>query len=103
MQPQPFSFLFPLPPQHIPHSFPLFLFSFPLPLFWRLLKKTVGPIVKGLPIPSMNNQKLDYRCNGLSSWYLTLAVSVALHVTGIFPLSSIIDHFGEVSFLLTLW
>ncbi|OAJ43411.1 hypothetical protein BDEG_26773 [Batrachochytrium dendrobatidis JEL423] len=55
-----------------------------------------GPVVKGLPIPSLGNRQLEYLCNGLSSFYVTIATSVILHTTGIFPLESIIDRIGEL-------
>ncbi|KAI7904016.1 ergosterol biosynthesis ERG4/ERG24 [Cokeromyces recurvatus] len=62
-----------------------------------------GPIVEGLPIPSLNGKRLKYLCNGLSSWYFTLAFSIVCHVTGIFRLSKIIDHFGELMTVAMLW
>jgi delta24(24(1))-sterol reductase len=46
---------------------------------------------------------LKYLCNGLSSWYLTLFVSFILHVTGLFRLTGIIDHFGELMKVAMLW
>ncbi|RCI00618.1 hypothetical protein CU097_015810 [Rhizopus azygosporus] len=62
-----------------------------------------GPIVEGLPVPSLKGNKLKYLCNGLSSWYLTLVVSALLHVTGLFRLTTIIDHFGELMTVAILW
>ncbi|KAL9554598.1 hypothetical protein MBANPS3_002740 [Mucor bainieri] len=62
-----------------------------------------GPVVEGLPIPSLNGKKLKYLCNGLSSWYLTLAVSFVCHVTGVFRLSGLIDHFGELMTVAIIW
>ncbi|KAI7873069.1 ergosterol biosynthesis ERG4/ERG24 [Mucor mucedo] len=62
-----------------------------------------GPVVEGLPIPSLNGQKLKYLCNGLSSWYLTLFVSFVCHVSGVFRLTHIIDHFGELMTVAILW
>ncbi|KAJ3084326.1 C-24(28) sterol reductase [Quaeritorhiza haematococci] len=55
-----------------------------------------GPVVKGLPVPSLGFRQLEYVCNGVASWYATLAVSAILHITGIFPLSSIINHIGPL-------
>lgn len=35
-------------------------------------------------------------CNALSCFYTTIASGVALHFTGLFRISSIIDRFGEL-------
>lgn len=55
-----------------------------------------GPRVKGLPIPSQNDQRLEYTCNGVLAWYVTLALAVLLHVTGALPLTLLVDHLGSV-------
>eukprot|EP01098_Paradermamoeba_levis_P006741 TRINITY_DN2804_c0_g1_i1.p1 TRINITY_DN2804_c0_g1~~TRINITY_DN2804_c0_g1_i1.p1 ORF type:complete len:464 (-),score=155.85 TRINITY_DN2804_c0_g1_i1:502-1866(-) len=55
-----------------------------------------GPIVKGLPIPSENGKQLSYVCNGVSSFYLTIVTAAALHLSGIFRLTEIVDNFGAV-------
>mmetsp|Transcript_7903 Transcript_7903/g.11048 ORF Transcript_7903/g.11048 Transcript_7903/m.11048 type:complete len:438 (+) Transcript_7903:46-1359(+) len=55
-----------------------------------------GPIIKGLPVPSLGGRQLDYLCNGVSSWYLTLILAFTLHYTGWFPLTELIDNFGPV-------
>ncbi|KAK4518736.1 uncharacterized protein ATC70_008958 [Mucor velutinosus] len=62
-----------------------------------------GPVVNGLPLPSLKGGKLPYLCNALSSWYLTLALSVILHVTGIFRLTSIIENFGGIMTTAIIW
>ncbi|KAI8384383.1 ergosterol biosynthesis ERG4/ERG24 [Radiomyces spectabilis] len=62
-----------------------------------------GPIVEGLPIPSLKGKKLKYLCNGLSSWYFTLALSAVLHVTGVFRLTSIIDNFAGIMTVAIIW
>ena len=54
-----------------------------------------GLEVKGLPIPSRGGKRLVYRCNGITAWWLTLAGVAVLHVTGIFPLQTIYERFGE--------
>ncbi len=58
-----------------------------------------GLEVRGLPIPSRGGQQLTYRCNGITAWYITLALVAALHFTGIFPLQTLYEQFG--SFLIT--
>src|SRR5690348_7095165 len=42
------------------------LFQFALAAFMP------GPVVKGLPVPSLGFKQLEYLCNGLSSWYATI-------------------------------
>ncbi|KAI8822166.1 ergosterol biosynthesis ERG4/ERG24 [Fimicolochytrium jonesii] len=55
-----------------------------------------GPVVKGLPVPSLGFKQLEYLCNGLSSWYATIVASVIMHYTGLMPISRIIDNFGPL-------
>ncbi|CAO3625556.1 unnamed protein product [Mucor hiemalis] len=62
-----------------------------------------GPVVEGLPLPSLNGGRLKYLCNGLSSWYFTLALSAVLHVTGVFRLTSIIENFGSIMTIAIMW
>ncbi|KAG1540173.1 hypothetical protein G6F50_014401 [Rhizopus delemar] len=62
-----------------------------------------GPVVQGLPLPSLKGNTLKYLCNGLSSWYLTLFLSAVLHVTGVFRLTAIIDNFGSIMTVAIIW
>ncbi|KAI7864515.1 ergosterol biosynthesis ERG4/ERG24 [Spinellus fusiger] len=62
-----------------------------------------GPLVQGLPIPSLKGKKLTYLCNGLSSWYLTLVVAAGLHLSGLFRLTQIIDNFGSIMSVAIIW
>ena len=55
-----------------------------------------GLEIKGLPIPSRGGQRLVYRVNGVTSWWLTLASVAVLHFTGIFPLQTIYEQFGSL-------
>ena len=55
-----------------------------------------GLKVKGLPIPSKNNQQLTYICNGIPCWYATLMIAAVLHFTGFFPLGLLADNMGHV-------
>lgn len=55
-----------------------------------------GYIQEGLPVPSLNYKTLQYNCNALSSFYATLVTCAALHWTGVFRLTEIIDNFGEL-------
>ena len=61
-----------------------------------------GPVVSGLPLPSEGGRRLTYRCNGLWSWYATLALVALLHVTGIYPLQRIYEHAGETMIVAML-
>ncbi|OGV36309.1 MAG: delta(24(24(1)))-sterol reductase, partial [Legionellales bacterium RIFCSPHIGHO2_12_FULL_35_11] len=66
-------------------------------LFQAILALTMpGLQIKGLPVPSEGNKQLIYNCNGVASWYVTLATVVILHYTGIFSLSSVQHNFGSL-------
>lgn len=62
-----------------------------------------GLKVKGLPIPSLGNQQLTYVCNGISCWYITLGTAFFLQVSGLFPLTLLIDHLGSIITIGVLW
>lgn len=51
---------------------------------------------EGLPVPSLGYKTLMYNCNALSCLYVTMATAAALHVTRIFPLTSIIENYGHL-------
>jgi delta24(24(1))-sterol reductase len=55
-----------------------------------------GVVVKGLPLPSQGGERLEYRCNGVAAWYVTLALAAVLHVTRILPLTFLVDHLGSI-------
>jgi Delta24(24(1))-sterol reductase len=55
-----------------------------------------GLNIKGLPIPSKNNQQLTYLCNGISCWYATLIIAAILHFSGLFSLNLLADHMGSI-------
>jgi Delta24(24(1))-sterol reductase len=66
-------------------------------VFQFLLAKTFPGIkVKGLPIPTENNKQLTYLCNGVLSWYATIAFAIFLNFTGIFRLSTLADNMGNL-------
>ncbi|CAO1613069.1 unnamed protein product [Parajaminaea phylloscopi] len=50
---------------------------------------------EGLPVPSLNYKTLQYKCNALACFYATLVTCAALHLSGVYRLTTIIDHFGE--------
>ncbi|MDF1796387.1 MAG: delta(24(24(1)))-sterol reductase [Coxiellaceae bacterium] len=55
-----------------------------------------GIKIKGLPIPSKDNQKLEYNCNGIWAWYFTLALAAVLQFTGVFSLATLFNQFGPL-------
>eukprot|EP01012_Entosiphon_sulcatum_P025037 TRINITY_DN3029_c0_g1_i1.p1 TRINITY_DN3029_c0_g1~~TRINITY_DN3029_c0_g1_i1.p1 ORF type:complete len:481 (+),score=102.93 TRINITY_DN3029_c0_g1_i1:27-1445(+) len=55
-----------------------------------------GPVVKGLPVPSLGNVQLEYLCNGVTAWYATVVAAVVLHFSGVFRIQSIVDNFGPL-------
>ncbi|ORY27457.1 ergosterol biosynthesis ERG4/ERG24 [Naematelia encephala] len=55
-----------------------------------------GVTQNGLPVPSLNYATLPYHCNALASWYTTLILAFGLHMTGIYRLPWIVEHFGEI-------
>ncbi|KAL9596874.1 MAG: hypothetical protein Q9219_005500 [cf. Caloplaca sp. 3 TL-2023] len=55
-----------------------------------------GITVRGKPLPHEGGRRLDYYCSGLWSFYTTIAVAAGLHLTGFFPLYTILDDFGPI-------
>ncbi|ORZ08679.1 ergosterol biosynthesis ERG4/ERG24 [Absidia repens] len=62
-----------------------------------------GPVVEGLPIPSLKGERLRYLCNGLSSWYVILGLSGVLYYTNLFDLALVVDNFGGIMTMAILW
>lgn len=50
--------------------------------------------MEGLPT-APHGKKLPYLCNGYSCYYLCVFGLIAVHYAGLFPLTYLIDHFGE--------
>ena len=55
-----------------------------------------GITVKGKPLPHEGGRRLDYYCSGLWSFYTTIATAAALHLSGLFPLYTVLDEFGPI-------
>ncbi|KAI9889612.1 MAG: C-24(28) sterol reductase [Vezdaea aestivalis] len=55
-----------------------------------------GVYAKGKPLPHENGKQLTYYCSGVWSLYATMALAAALHVSGLFPLYTILDEFGPL-------
>lgn len=55
-----------------------------------------GVYTKGKPLPHLGGKQLDYYCSGVWSFYVTIAVALVLHQTGLFKLYTLIDEFGSI-------
>lgn len=55
-----------------------------------------GVLSEGRPLPHEGGKKLPYYCSAYTSFYATLALAAALHLTGVFPLYTLIDEFGSL-------
>lgn len=62
-----------------------------------------GVLVKGLPVPSLNNKQLVYNCNGIASWYVDLVLLFVLHYNGIWNLGDIVDNLGPIMMVSVIW
>lgn len=50
----------------------------------------------GKPLEHLGGKQLQYYCSAFSSFYLSITIAAVLHVTGIFPLYTILDEFGPL-------
>lgn len=50
----------------------------------------------GRPLRHEGGKRLPYYCSAYCSFYATLAIAAALHVTRLFPLYTLIDEFGPI-------
>lgn len=50
----------------------------------------------GRPLSHEGGKKLPYYCSAYSSFHATIAIAAVLHVTGLFPLYTLIDEFGPI-------
>jgi delta24(24(1))-sterol reductase len=66
--------------------------------FFTSPSRAVAPLgsLTGLPVPSLGYRSLTYHCNALSSFYTTLLLAAALHLTGLFRLPWLIESFGPL-------
>jgi delta24(24(1))-sterol reductase len=55
-----------------------------------------GIWAKGKPLPHLGGKQLDYYCSGMWSFYSTVAIALAAHFSGLFPLYTLIDEFGPL-------
>eukprot|EP00759_Apiculatamorpha_spiralis_P058417 PhF_6_TR9201/c0_g1_i2/m.14407/K00223/ERG4; Delta24(24(1))-sterol reductase len=54
-----------------------------------------GVVTQGLPLPSLGGHTLDYKCNGLTSWYAVLAAVAFFHFSGIYPIYRLRECYGS--------
>lgn len=50
----------------------------------------------GKPLAFKNGEQLKYYCSAYWSFYTTIAITAALHFSGVFPLYTILDEFGPL-------
>lgn len=55
-----------------------------------------GIWTKGQPLTHLNNRQLPYYCNAVWSFYTTVVGVLILNFTGLFHLTYILEHFGEI-------
>ncbi|KAK9462958.1 ergosterol biosynthesis ERG4/ERG24 [Lipomyces oligophaga] len=55
-----------------------------------------GISTQGLPLPSLNGKRLPYYCNAVYAFYTTIIVAVVLHLSGLFPITTVIERFGNI-------
>ncbi|KAF8634576.1 hypothetical protein AX17_004166 [Amanita inopinata Kibby_2008] len=74
-------------------------------VFFQLFLAYIMPgyMQEGLPVPSLGYKTLMYNCNALTSLYATLIAAGALHYTGIFRLTEIIDNYGHLMTVSIIW
>lgn len=55
-----------------------------------------GVLSYGRPLRHEGDQRLPYYCSAYSSLYATIVLAAVLHISGLFPLYTIIDEFGPI-------
>lgn len=55
-----------------------------------------GVTVMGRPLPHLHGKQLPYYCSAVWSFYVTIALALVFHFTGVFKLYTIIDEFGPL-------
>lgn len=55
-----------------------------------------GVWTKGQPLIHLKGKQLPYFCNALASFYISTLLALGLHFTGVFPLYTILDEFGQI-------
>lgn len=55
-----------------------------------------GVMSHGRKLNHEGGKRLPYYCSAYTSFYTTIAVAFGLHVTGVFPMYTLIDEFGSI-------
>lgn len=55
-----------------------------------------GVTTYGKPLAHEGGKRLPYYCSAVWSFYTTITVAAALHISGIFPLYTLLDEFGPL-------
>lgn len=84
---------------------PFALGTYSVFVFFQLFLAYIMPGHKqeGLPVPSLNYQKLIYNCNAVPCFWTTLLTVGALQYTDTFRLTAVMDHFGEFMTAAMIW
>ena len=70
---------------------------------WFTAATLPGIKVMGLPVPSLGGKQLEYLCNGVATWYVDLVLVAALHTSGWFPITTVVDEIGPIMTVAMLW
>ncbi|OAL45862.1 ERG4/ERG24 ergosterol biosynthesis protein [Pyrenochaeta sp. DS3sAY3a] len=69
------------------------LFGLTQMIFYVLLP---GVYRKGQALPHLGGKQLDYYCSAMWSFYTSVALGLALHLSGLFRLDTLIDEYGPI-------
>lgn len=69
------------------------LFGLTQMIFYVLLP---GVYRKGQALPHLGGKQLDYYCSAMWSFYTSVALGLALHLSGFFRLDTLIDEYGPI-------
>eukprot|EP01062_Namystynia_karyoxenos_P073271 TRINITY_DN70098_c0_g1_i1.p1 TRINITY_DN70098_c0_g1~~TRINITY_DN70098_c0_g1_i1.p1 ORF type:complete len:491 (+),score=201.63 TRINITY_DN70098_c0_g1_i1:73-1473(+) len=58
-----------------------------------------GLRMKGVPVAALGGKQLWYLCNAYSVFYTCLAICAALHFSGVWAITRLIDNFGHFVFI----
>ena len=70
---------------------------------WITASTMPGIKVLGLPVPSLGGKQLEYLCNGIATWYVDLVLVTFLHISGWFPITTVVDEIGPIMSVAMLW
>jgi len=62
-----------------------------------------GFIAKGLPVPSENYKILEYNCNGIGAWWVTLLTVFVLEKLNLFHLHELAENYGKLMTVMVIF